>query len=72
MYTRTNKLNKTSFVGNTTPSGLEFFYSVPFRGVKKAQQLTVRQGKNRLDLSGGQVNALLRVVRRGRKLASNA
>jgi hypothetical protein len=70
MFSRTNKQNQTAFVGNETAAGLGLFYSVPFRGVKKAQKLTLRQGQNRVDLSGSQVNALLRVVRNGRRLAN--
>lgn len=72
MTVRKNKNNKTVFVTNTTPSGLGLHYSVPTEGVKKAQRLTINQGGRRIDLSGSQINSLLRVVRRARNLASRS
>jgi len=69
MFTRKNNKNKTAFVGNVTPSGTEMFYSVPFKGVRKGQLLTIRQGESRIDLTGSQVNALTRVITRARRLS---
>ena len=61
MYTRTNKKNKTKFVGHTT-SGVELYLSTPVAGARKASRLTVRNGKTRIDLSGRQIRALRSVL----------
>jgi hypothetical protein len=72
MVNRVNKNNKTTFVGNVTPSGLGFFYSVPFKSNTEAgQRLTIRGSKNAtIELTGSQINSLLRVIRTARSSAS--
>ena len=69
MVTRTNAKNRTAYVGNVTPSGLGMFYSVPLKGCKLGQRLTIRSGKTTLNLTGSQVNALTRVIRTAQRLA---
>lgn len=69
IVTNKNEKSRTMVVSNVTPSGLDMQFAIPFKGDKKAQRLVVRQGKSRVNLTGGQVNALLRVIRKGKKLA---
>ena len=70
MVTRKNKKNQTAYAGNVTPSGLGIFYSVPLKGAKVAQRLTLRSGKNTIELTGSQVRALTRVITAARRVAS--
>jgi hypothetical protein len=70
MVIRKNKKNQTAYVGNVTPSGLGIFYSVPLKGAKVAQRLTIRSGCNVVVMSGSQVRALTRVISAARKAAS--
>ena len=71
MFARVNKKNKTSFVGNVTKSGYEFFYSVPFKtNTRTGQRLTIRNGKNTVELTASQINSLLTVIRKARSSAA--
>ena len=69
MVTRKNVKNQTAYVGNVTPSGLGMFYSVPLKGSKKAQRLTIRSGRNTIELSGSQVRSLTTVINTAKRLA---
>jgi len=69
MVTRKNVKNRTAYVGNVTPSGLGMFYSVPLKGAKVAQRLTIRSGKTSINLSGSQVRSLTRVISTAQRLA---
>jgi hypothetical protein len=69
MYVKKNQKNGMHFVGNVTPAGLKTYFSVPVKGNKVAQKLSIRMGKTQIDLSGNQVNALLRVIKAAKRLA---
>jgi hypothetical protein len=69
MVTRKNAKNQTAYVGNVTPSGLGIFYSVPLRGAKKAQKLTIRSGRTTINLTGSQVRSLTRVISTAKRMA---
>jgi len=69
MVTRKNEKNRTAYVGNVTRSGLGMFYSVPLKGAKVAQRLTIRSGRNTIDLTGSQVRALSKVISMAKRLA---
>jgi len=71
MVARKNRKNRTAFVGNVTPAGLGIFYSIPLKGnTDVGQRLTLKVGRNRIDLTGSQVRAVQRVITRARRLAS--
>jgi len=69
MFTRKNAKNRTAFVGNVTRSGMGVFYSVPLRGAKVGQRLTLRSGKNTIELTGSQVRVLTRVISTAKRIA---
>lgn len=70
MVTRKNVRNQTAYVGNVTPAGLGIFYSVPLKGSKKAQRLTIRNASgDAVELSGSQVRSLTRVINKAKRLA---
>jgi hypothetical protein len=69
MFTRKNAKNRTAFVGNVTRSGFGVFYSVPMKGAKVGQRLTLRSGVDTIDLTGSQVRALTRVISTAKRLA---
>ena len=70
MITRKNVKNQTAYVGNVTPSGLGMFYSVPLRGAKVRQRLTLRNGKgDEIELAGSQVRSLMRVINTAKRIA---
>lgn len=71
MVTRKNAKNRTAYVGHVTPSGLGFSYSVPLKGVKIAQRLTIRQNGEQVELTGSQLRSLMRVVKTARRLANS-
>jgi hypothetical protein len=74
-YTRNKKARKY-FVGRRLPKGSDgtnIFYSVPVKKTeRKAKRLTLVQHsgdlKVRLDLNGSEINQLLRILTKGRKL----
>lgn len=75
MFARVNKVNKTAFAGNVTPS-VGFFYSVPMKGSARGHQLTIKTVKTgktgnaqRVDLTLSQITSLEKVIRKARKLA---
>ena len=70
MFARVNRKNKTAFAGNSTASGLGVFYSVPFRGSKGGQKLTIKKDGERVDLTFSQVQVLQKVITKARRLAA--
>lgn len=63
---RDKKTNRT-LVTNTTKSGLGFQYSVPGAGAEGGQFLRIRKGKSTIKLTNSQIQALSRVISRGKR-----
>ena len=70
MFARINRQNKTAFAGNSTPSGLGVFYSVPMKGAKRGARLTIKQDGARVDLTTSQVQMLQKVISKAKRLAA--
>ncbi len=64
MFVSKNNKNRTWFVGHRMTSNEKngMFYSVPFKLSKRATRLTIKLGKDRVDLDGHQVNLLKKVL----------
>lgn len=71
MITRKNKKNRTAFVYDSY-GNVETFISKSFKNAKQGSRLTIRDGDNRVDLNGHQINLLKKVLNKASRLASNA
>lgn len=64
-----NRGNRTHFVYDKYGS-VETFISTPYKKSKQATQLTVRSGKNRVDLNGRQVATLRKLLAKAAQLSN--
>jgi len=71
MIARKNKKNRTAFVYDSF-AGLETFVSKSFKNAKQGTRLTIRDGFDRVDLTGRQVKTLQRVLARASRIAATA
>ena len=59
--------NTTVVAENTTPSGLNLRFTTPVPGVKAVSTLKIRQGKNTVNLTTSQIDAVRRVISAGKR-----
>jgi len=66
MFVTINKNASKLFLGRRLPKGVQganIFYSLPVKkSAKRAKQLTVKVGSNRVDLTGRDVTELLKLL----------